>query len=179
MSYLLLDVAGNSHPGLPQENSPSGKFVPNYLKNPEFPYSESATEFATRLGIQKSRLQQQNGNPMVNSDQIVDNSINKSQFTGNIQAAVLDTPACASAFMDESVLVIKCRLADSEETDFIEVELDQKCLNFEALVETCLTELNIDKAKLKKVRKLPNTIIRNDRDVKRLVQFQEVEIVLN
>ena len=175
------DVAGNSHIGneLPKENTPSGKFVPNYLQNPQFPYSESVTEFATRLGIQRSGLQQQNGNPMVTSDQRINYSINTSQFTGNTQAAGLEKPACASAFIDESVLVIKCRLADSEETDFIEVELDQKCLNFEALVETCMTELNVDEAKLKKVRKLPNTIVRNDRDVKRLVQFQEVEIVLN
>ena len=33
------------------KDSQCTKFVPNYLQNLEFPYSESATEFATRLGI--------------------------------------------------------------------------------------------------------------------------------
>ena len=152
-------------------NNAGSEFIPNYLRAPEFPYSESVTEFATRLGIPDRHLSQQNGN-LVSSG-------SKTQFANNSQPEASDGPVCPSTSVDESVLVLKCRLADSEETDFIEVEFDQNCLNFEALVETCVTELNVDRGRLKKIRKLPNTIIRNDHDVKRLLQYQEIEIVIN
>ena len=151
------------------KDSQCTKFVPNYLQNPEFPYSESATEFATRLGIPSRGFVKQNENLCER------NSISK--FADNVQIAATDNPAC-STVTEDCVLVLKCCLADSEETDFIEVELDRKCLNFEALVETCLAEFDVNRTKLKKIRKLPNTIVRNDQDVKRLVQYQEIEIVI-
>jgi hypothetical protein len=145
--------------------------------NPEFPYLESATEFAARHGIQNTGHVKQNDG-LANSGQGVKN--NEPQFADNIQIAASGERACYTPqSTDDSVLVLKCRLAESEETDFIEVQLDHKCLNFEALVEACMTELNVDRARLKKIRKLPNTIVRNDRDVKRLVQYQEIEIVIN
>jgi hypothetical protein len=163
----------------PAEDNTKTTFVPNYLQNPEFPYSESATEFAVRLGIRNSRLARQNGSAMLDSDQRVRHD--KSQLpAGNIEVAAADGGAsCAKGATNEPCLVIKCRVADAGETDFIEVELDRKRLSFEALVEICMAELNVDRTKLKKIRKLPNTIVRNDRDVTRLVQFQEIEIVLN
>ena len=41
------------------------------------------------------------------------------------------------------------------------------------------SELALDaKAVVKKVRKLPDTIVRNDRDVQRLRDYQELELVL-
>ena len=151
------------------EDNHCTKFVPNYLQNPEFPYSESATEFATRLGIPSRGFVKQNENLCEK------NSISK--FADNVQIAATNNPVCLTA-TEDCVLVLKCRVADSEETDFIEVELDRKCLNFEALVETCLAEFDVNRTKLKKIRKLPNTIVRNDQDVKRLVQYQEIEIVI-
>lgn len=75
-------------------------------------------------------------------------------------------------------LVIKVRVANSEERDFIEVEIDKECLSFEKLLTVCCQELGLQKGQVFKVRKLPNTIIRKDKDVRRLVDFQEVEIVL-
>lgn len=77
-----------------------------------------------------------------------------------------------------SELVIKVRVANSEERDFIEVEIDKECLSFEKLLTVCCQELGLQKGQVFKVRKLPNTIIRKDKDVRRLVDFQEVEIVL-
>ncbi|XP_078319554.1 ankyrin repeat domain-containing protein 40-like isoform X1 [Crassostrea virginica] len=75
-------------------------------------------------------------------------------------------------------LVIKIRVANSEERDFIEVELDKESLSFERLLNVCCQELGVQKGHIFKVRKLPNTIIRKDKDVRRLVDFQEIEIVL-
>ncbi|XP_028414850.1 ankyrin repeat domain-containing protein 40-like [Dendronephthya gigantea] len=152
------------------------EFVPNYLLNPAFPYSESPKDFATRIGIQKLGLATQDcGLP--SSDQITFNgSMSPCNDADKVEMVTLDKTSTTA--VNNSALVLKCRIADSEERDFIEIELDQKCVKYEALKETCAAELNVDLTKLKKIRKLPNTIIRNDKDVKRLVQYQELEIVI-
>ena len=76
-------------------------------------------------------------------------------------------------------LVLKVRVANVAETDFIEIELDRTQLTFEALVDTMCSQLQVDRQLVTKVRKLPNTIVRKDKDVGRLVDFQELEFVLS
>lgn len=76
---------------------------------------------------------------------------------------------------EEEELVLKVREANCVEIDFIEIELSMTELTFENLKSVCLTELDLQK-KITKVRKLPNTILRKDKDVRRLKQFQEIEI---
>ena len=76
-------------------------------------------------------------------------------------------------------LVLKARVAYTDERDFIEVELDRNNLTFSALVSLLTRELAIDRKSIYKIRKLPNTILRKDKDVKRLQDFQELEVVLN
>ncbi|KAL5017973.1 hypothetical protein ScPMuIL_003695 [Solemya velum] len=80
--------------------------------------------------------------------------------------------------MAEEELVLKVRIANAPERDFIEVELPRDNLSLQALVNLMCEELSVDKRLVHKIRKLPNTIIRKDKDVKRLVNFQELEIVL-
>lgn len=75
-------------------------------------------------------------------------------------------------------LVVKIRIAYSDEKDFFESELDKRQLTFDALLNMMCIELNVDKKLVQKIRKLPDTIVRNDKDVKRLVDFQELEMVL-
>ena len=155
-----------------ENSSPAhaAKFIPNYISNPEFPYSEGPLEFANRLNIQRSPIAQMNTGLTCSTQAVNDNKCDDNKVV------LSEPPACS---LHDSVLVLRCRVAHSEEKDFIEIELDKNCLTFEALVETCTSELNVDKGKLEKIRKLPNTIVRNDCDVKRLMQFQEIEIVLN
>jgi hypothetical protein len=74
--------------------------------------------------------------------------------------------------------VIKARVANAAETDFIEVDLDRDRLSFDSLVSILCTEMNVNSELVWKVRKLPNTIVRNDKDVSRFVDFQEIELVL-
>lgn len=74
----------------------------------------------------------------------------------------------------EDELVLKVRLVNT--CDFIEVELDLDELTFENLMNVCCKDLNISKDQVLKVRKLPNTLVRKDKDVKRFGQFQELEI---
>jgi hypothetical protein len=74
-----------------------------------------------------------------------------------------------------SLLVVKVRC--DKDDDFIEVDLDRGCLTFNYFVDTLCAELGVDKNAVVKIRKCPNTLIRNDRDVSRLLDFQEIELV--
>jgi len=75
-------------------------------------------------------------------------------------------------------LVLKVRVANSDEKDFIEIDISRQT-SFDQLVSTVRSELAVgDTAVVRKVRKLPDTIVRNDRDVRRLHDYQELELVL-
>jgi len=75
-------------------------------------------------------------------------------------------------------LVLKIRVANSDEKDFIEIDVPRPA-TFDQLVALMRSELALDaKAVVRKVRKLPDTILRNDRDVRRLCDYQELELVL-
>ncbi|XP_039199848.1 ankyrin repeat domain-containing protein 40-like isoform X2 [Crotalus tigris] len=78
--------------------------------------------------------------------------------------------------MDE--LVLKVRVQNPKEYDFIEIELDRKQLNYQDLLKVCCCELGINSEQVEKIRKLPNTLLRKDEDVARLQNFQELELVL-
>lgn len=78
----------------------------------------------------------------------------------------------------DNEMVLKARVANVEEKDYVEIELDRSSLTFDALLNLMCHELCIDKRLVHKIRKLPDTIIRKDKDVKRLVDFQEMELVL-
>lgn len=75
-------------------------------------------------------------------------------------------------------VVLKIRLANSDERDFLEVELDRSNWCFESLLNLMCRELVVDRRLVQKVRKLPDTIVRKDKDVRRLRDFQELELVL-
>uniref|UniRef100_A0A670Y5Z2 Uncharacterized protein n=1 Tax=Pseudonaja textilis TaxID=8673 RepID=A0A670Y5Z2_PSETE len=75
-------------------------------------------------------------------------------------------------------LVLKVRVQNPKEYDFIEIELDRKQLTYQDLLSVCCCELGINSEQVEKIRKLPNTLLRKDEDVARLQNFQELEIVL-
>ena len=81
-------------------------------------------------------------------------------------------------FLCSSELVLKVRLANSAEKDFIEVELEESNKTFSSLMNLMCAELGVDKNLVSKIRKLPDTIVRKDKDVGRLLDFQELELVL-
>ncbi|XP_066600265.1 putative ANKRD40 C-terminal-like protein [Prorops nasuta] len=76
-------------------------------------------------------------------------------------------------------LVLKIRIANALDPDFIETELKPYDLTFQGLTEICCNELNLTPDQIIKIRKLPNTKLRNDRDVQRLENFQEIEVVVD
>ena len=76
-------------------------------------------------------------------------------------------------------IVLKLRIADSDDPDFIEVDLQRATLlTYKNLLDFCCKELDIQANQVKKIRKLPNTKLRNDKDITRLQPFQELEVVL-
>lgn len=75
-------------------------------------------------------------------------------------------------------LVLKVRIANSAEKDFIEIDLPKESLTYDALLSLMCSELDASKVLVQKVRKLPDTIIRRDKDVQRLRNYQELELVL-
>lgn len=74
-------------------------------------------------------------------------------------------------------VLVKCRIANSAEEDFVEVEVPS--LTYAALLQSCCEELEVESTSVAKIRKLPNTLVRKDRDVMRLVSLQELELVLH
>uniref|UniRef100_A0A1B6GL95 Uncharacterized protein n=1 Tax=Cuerna arida TaxID=1464854 RepID=A0A1B6GL95_9HEMI len=75
-------------------------------------------------------------------------------------------------------LVLKVRVANSGDPDYIEVELPQVELTYYTLLRVCCEELGLSASQVVRIRKLPDTVIRKDKDVQRLRNFQEIELVV-
>ncbi|XP_049817475.1 ankyrin repeat domain-containing protein 40 isoform X4 [Aethina tumida] len=75
-------------------------------------------------------------------------------------------------------LVLKVKVQGSSDPDFIEVEIPRWKLTYNTLMKICCEELEILECQVERIRKLPNTRLRKDSDVKRLVDGQALEIVL-
>ncbi|XP_067122454.1 ankyrin repeat domain-containing protein 40-like [Centruroides vittatus] len=87
-------------------------------------------------------------------------------------------PSVPVTVVENEELVLKVRLANSQDPDFIEIEIPRDQLTYNYLLQVCCIELNIDKEQVSRIRKLPNTVLRKDKDIQRLNNFQELEVVL-
>ncbi|KAI9555113.1 hypothetical protein GHT06_017628 [Daphnia sinensis] len=83
-----------------------------------------------------------------------------------------------SDLVKQKELVFKLRIAYSTDTDFIEVEIERSELNYQQFLIVCCSELGLNSKYVERLRKLPNTRLRKDRDVQRLKDFEEIEVVL-
>ncbi|XP_059804154.1 ankyrin repeat domain-containing protein 40 isoform X1 [Hypanus sabinus] len=158
--------AVNGHTELP--------IVPNYLANPPLPILESRRGYSSSPGT---------GSPAPTAHM-------QPVPTVTHPAPVL-VPAVSSAQSQplfwmgalpgsEQELVLKVRLHNpaAERNDFIEVELDRRELTYQALLRVTCQELGIGPERVERIRKLPNTLLRKDKDVTRLQDYQELELVL-
>ncbi|KAF5287501.1 hypothetical protein FQA39_LY04129 [Lamprigera yunnana] len=75
-------------------------------------------------------------------------------------------------------LVLKARIAGSNDPDYIEIEIPRWKLTYASLLHICCQELEIKETQVERIRKLPHTRLRKDSDVKRLMDLQCIEIVL-
>lgn len=122
--------------------------TPGYLANPPFPYTQPGYG---------------SGSSSSHDSNIGKEAVMRSQQTN---------------YLDENEIVLKIRVANSDERDFLEVELERSNLTFEALLNLMCRELVVDRRSVQKIRKLPDTIVRKDKDVRRMRDFQELELVL-
>ena len=138
----------NGENGMTKEKSNGVKFVPNYLAHPVFPYGAN---------------QQQR-------------TIHPSAFQPSATAGKT-VSVIPSNNLEDDELVLRVRYPQSNEMDFIEIELDKNELTYENLVKVCKREFEMDSTlTVCKIRKLPNIIVRKDKDMKRLKPFQELEV---
>ncbi|XP_047428547.1 ankyrin repeat domain-containing protein 40 [Mugil cephalus] len=118
-------------------------------------------------------------NPAVSRQQSIPQQLNYSQAGGPMPA--FQPFFFTSTFpvnVQELVLKVRIQNPNARENDFIEVELDRQELTYRSLLRVCCRELDISAEHVEKIRKLPNTMLRKDKDVARLQDFQELEVVL-
>lgn len=58
------------------------------------------------------------------------------------------------------------------------MELPRTELSYSRLLRVCCEELGISANQIARVRKLPDTLVRKDKDVQRFQDFQEIEVVI-
>lgn len=119
------------------------------------------------------------GNPTVSRQQSIPQQLSYSQAGGPMPA--FQPFFFTSTFpvnVQELVLKVRIQNPNARENDFIEVELDRQELTYRSLLRVCCRELDISAEHVEKIRKLPNTMLRKDKDVARLQDFQELEVVL-
>jgi len=81
--------------------------------------------------------------------------------------------------LDPSELILKIRQAGTDgDQDFIEIELPRDALTLEYLTVMGCEELGLEPKSIDRVRKMPNTRLRRNKEVERLEDFQEIEFVV-
>ncbi|XP_066140522.1 ankyrin repeat domain-containing protein 40-like [Euwallacea fornicatus] len=94
------------------------------------------------------------------------------------QPDLLSMPKTSLPAAQNDELVLKVKVQGSSDPDFIEIEIPRWKLTYDVLLKVCCDELQLSESQVERIRKLPNTRLRKDNDVRRLVDFQELEIAL-
>ena len=170
--------------------------VPNYIKNPVFPYYEvdvdnCSTEIVPQstkgnAGLKSSSTEAQAiplspGFSDLNSKVSTLTITHKSSQPGNDGTSTLSccedqNNTCITEVNDNPVKIMKARVCDQSDSDFVEVEVPS--LTYQSLLKAICDELEIALSDVAKIRKLPNILVRKDKDVQRLREGQELEVIL-
>ena len=75
-------------------------------------------------------------------------------------------------------IILKIRVANTSDPDFIEIDLPRRKLKLHSLIVALCEELEVQTKMVEKVRKMPNTRMRRDIEVRRLQDYDELELVL-
>ncbi|KAJ3617548.1 hypothetical protein MTP99_007261 [Tenebrio molitor] len=106
----------------------------------------------------------------------VNGQVDIGKLRGKPDFSAMPTTALPACLNDD--LVLNVRIAGSSDPDFIEVEIPRWKLTYSSLLKICCEELELVESQVERIRKLPNTRLRKDSDVKRLNNFQSLELVL-
>jgi len=127
--------------------------TPNYLRNPAVGYQVDIQDRAQKTVEKKPRVEEV-----------------AVEEPRPIRRVVASTP--------HKELILKVRVADCVDPDYIEVELPSSALTLEYLTVVACEELSVQPSQVVRVRKMPDTRLRRDKEVARLQDFQQVELVL-
>ncbi|XP_076057985.1 ankyrin repeat domain-containing protein 40-like isoform X2 [Oratosquilla oratoria] len=181
----LLGVDPNSVSPVTSVASPP--ITPNYLANPPLDYKVDVSSNPSKpsapsipFSNQVSNVSKWPATSVASQSQMV-NGIqehvrNNSISSGN-SGPVSHSTSPAKQMLLDTEIILKIRVA-SDDPDFIEVDLKRAELTYGYLLTVCSRELAINAQHVERIRKLPNTRLRNDKDVKRLKDFEELEVVL-
>ena len=162
--------------------------TPSYITHPPFPYYDVEKSMQQVLSLQPSLPSHLSGHgpPPPNEDPLSEglkalNLLSSEQPipTKSQRDSLQPSSSSSSSSSPSSTsqpLVVKVRLCGSGECDFVEVEVPS--VTYQALLQTCCEELEVNAADVAKIRKLPNVLIRKDRDIQRMKEGQELEIVM-
>ena len=165
-SLAILELLGENTSTVPKENvynvEPNLKFVPNYIN---YPSLNGQVDVRSRL---HSRHPDFSSLPTTSLP---------SQTHGTYTS---DTPSSSHQTLLKLCLdlVLKIRVAGSNDPDYVEVEVPRWKLTYVELLKIFCEELNVAENRVERIRKMPNTRLRNDSDVRRLLDMQCLEIVL-
>ena len=195
-SQHLLDTVPISD--LAKEELP---IVPNYIKHPIFPYydvdvdncsSETIAQSTKgNVGLKSSHVPSSTEvqaiplspgfsdlNSKVSTLTVAPKSFTNTQLGKDGMAALShgEDQKNVSEMNEKSIKIMKARVCDQTDSDFVEVEVPS--LTYQSLLNAVCDELEIALSDVAKIRKLPNILVRKDKDVQRLREGQELEIIL-
>lgn len=159
----ICKLLGGAHTNKSEEKLP---IVPNYIAYPPLTY---------KVDINSST------SPLTKTSSMMNGILGSPNVPSSSSSSILKDLPTISTFRQSTTdeLVLKVRIAHTSDPDFIEVELPVHDLSYSRLARVCSEELGIDPGHILKIRKLPDTILRKDKDIHRLQNFQELELVMS
>ena len=188
-----MEISSNAQ-STPAKQQQSTSFIPHYLQYPPFPYYDIQKSL-DRLphwppstgGSTNVQTVYSTTNVPITSHCTGTSDTNSDSLTRGMNGLHLHRPQLKDkdaldhgnphlSSSSSSLLVVKVRVCGSGECDFVEVEVGP--LTYPALMTACCEELELATSDVAKIRKLPNILIRKDKDVQRMKDGQELELVL-
>jgi len=156
---VLLNAQASKLAPLPAAPAKETKLAitPNYIKNPPVAYQVDLGEKESPAVVEKKARVE-----MVERERRV--------------SAVVAKPVVQQQQSQE--VILKIRVAGSADPDYVELELPREAMTLEYLTVAACEELAVGADQIERVRKMPNTRLRRDREVARLTDYQEIELVL-
>jgi len=146
-------------PPVPTKEKEASKLpiTPNYIKNPPVGYQVDLADKSQPAVVEKKAKLD----------------------VGEIQQRRISTAAVKQvSAQHQHEVILKVRIAGDLDPDYLEMELPRDALTLEYLTVAACEELDIKAGQVERVRKMPNTKLRRDREVARLEDYQEIELVL-
>ena len=159
-----------------EKKAESLSITPSYLLHPLFPYYDvdKSLRSSQPLSAALDAMQHLPAEEMEALSLLSDNEVNVRLAGGGGGAGRSSRTSPSSS--SHPPLVVKVRQCGSGESDFVEVEV--VALTYQALLHACCEELELSTTDVAKIRKLPNILVRKDRDIQRMREGQELEVVI-